>query len=185
MVDPELAASFREARARYDEPVTRALAAAAARTEAAGYCEQTRIEEVVAFARRLGATRLGLAFCVGLRREATAVADILEHAGFEVASACCKLGAMPKEALGLDDAEKIRPGAHESACNPVVQARLLDRAGCQLNIVLGLCVGHDSLFFRHSEAPVTVLAAKDRVLGHNPLAAVYTSRSYYARLRED
>ena len=44
---------------------------------------------------------------------------------------------------------------------------------------MGLCVGHDSLFFRHSEAPVTVLAVKDRVLGHNPLAAVYLADGYY------
>lgn len=32
---------------------------------------------------------------------------------------------------------------------------------------------------RHSVAPVTVLAAKDRVLGHNPLAAVYLADGYY------
>jgi uncharacterized metal-binding protein len=51
--------------------------------------------------------------------------------------------------------------------------------------VVGLCVGHDSLFFRHSVAPVTVLVAKDRVTGHNPVAALYTSHSYYRRLREN
>jgi len=28
-----------------------------------------------------------------------------------------------------------------------------------------------------------VLAVKDRVLGHNPLAALYTSGTYYNRLR--
>ena len=49
----------------------------------------------------------------------------------------------------------------------------------QLNILLGLCVGHDSLFIKYSEAPVTVFAVKDRVLGHNPIAAIYTANSYY------
>jgi uncharacterized metal-binding protein len=49
---------------------------------------------------------------------------------------------------------------------------------------VGLCVGHDSLFFRHSEAPVTVLVAKDRVLAHNPAAGLYLSSSYYRRLLE-
>ena len=29
------------------------------------------------------------------------------------------------------------------------------------------------------EAPVTVSAAKDRVLGHNPMAAIYLADSYY------
>jgi len=64
-------------------------------------------------------------------------------------------------------------------CNPIGQARRLEKAETQLNVMLGLCVGHDSLFLRHSHAPVTVLAVKDRVLGHNPLAAVYTADGYY------
>jgi uncharacterized metal-binding protein len=51
-------------------------------------------------------------------------------------------------------------------------------------VLIGLCVGHDSLFFKHSQAPVTVLVAKDRVLGHNPVAALYTSHSYYQRLKD-
>jgi uncharacterized metal-binding protein len=53
-----------------------------------------------------------------------------------------------------------------------------------LDYLIGLCVGHDSLFFKHSDAPVTVLVAKDRVLGHNPVAALYTSHSYYRRLKD-
>ena len=67
-------------------------------------------------------------------------------------------------------------------CNPVAQARLLNASATGLNVVLGVCVGHDALFFQHSDAPCTVLAVKDRVTGHNPLAAVYTMESYYARL---
>jgi len=54
----------------------------------------------------------------------------------------------------------------------------------ELNVLVGLCVGRDSLFFRYSEAPVTVLMVKDRVTGHNPAAALYTSESYYRRLRK-
>ena len=78
---------------------------------------------------------------------------------------------MAKEEIGLEDGEKIRPGGYEAMCNPVGQAVLLNDSGCEFNIVLGLCVGHDSLFFRHSEGPVTVLVAKDRVLAHNPIGA--------------
>jgi len=58
-------------------------------------------------------------------------------------------------------------------CNPIAQAQILNEQLTDFNIVVGLCVGHDSLFFKHSEAPVTVLVAKDRVLGHNPAAALY------------
>jgi uncharacterized metal-binding protein len=171
-----------EARLAYDDPQTLALAQAAARTEAAGYCKEPRVEETMSFARRLGVDRLGIANCVGLMREARTLQEILESNGFEVFSVCCKAGSIPKEDIGLADEEKIRPGQFEALCNPIGQAKVLNEAGTGLNVVVGLCVGHDSLFFQHSRAPVTVLVAKDRVTGHNPAAALYTSHSYYKRL---
>lgn len=174
-----------EVRAAYqDNEELRRLAAAAARTEAAGYCKDTRIEEIIAFARRIGASHLGQACCIGLRREAHLAQTIFEAAGLRVSTVICKAGSIPKEAIGLGNQEKIRPGQFEALCNPVAQARLLGEAGTELNVVIGLCVGHDSLFFAHSTAPTTVLVAKDRVLGHNPVAALYTSGTYYRRLRE-
>lgn len=179
------AQALTEARAAYSGQKTRELAQAAARTEAAGYCEETRVEEVMSFARRLGVSRLGIASCIGLIREARLLHEILEANGYEVFSVCCKVGSIPKEEIGLTDDEKIRPGRFEALCNPIGQAKLLNDAGTGLNVVVGLCVGHDSLFFRHSEAPVTVLVAKDRVTGHNPAAALYTSHSYYRPLRGD
>jgi len=172
-----------EAREAYEDQKMRELAQAAARTEAAGYCEEPRVEEIMNFARRMGVNRLGIASCVGLLREARLLQEILEANGFEVYSVCCKAGSIPKEEIGLADEEKIRPGQFEALCNPIGQAKLLNEAGTGLNVVVGLCVGHDSLFFRHSKAPVTVLVAKDRVTGHNPAAALYTSHSYYRRLR--
>jgi uncharacterized metal-binding protein len=173
-----------EAREVYDDETVRAFAAEAARTEAAGYCRETRVEEIMNFARRLGASHLGLAFCVGLQREAALAQKIFEAGGFRVSSVCCKAGAVAKEEIGLRDGEKIRPGQFEALCNPIGQAHLLADAGTELNVALGLCVGHDSLFFQHSAAPVTVLVAKDRVTGHNPAAVLYTSNSYYKRLLE-
>jgi uncharacterized metal-binding protein len=161
----------------------REFALAAARTEAAGYCKEPRVEEIMNFARRIGAQHLGIVSCIGLIREARLLQEILEANGFKVDSLCCKVGSIDKEKIGLKDEEKIHPGQYESLCNPVGQAMLLNKAGTELNIVVGLCVGHDSLFFKHSEAPVTVLVAKDRVTGHNPVATLYTSHSYYKRLR--
>lgn len=154
-----------------------------ARTEAAGYGRATRVEEIMDFARRIGARKLGIAHCIGLMEEAKIAQQIFTSHGFEVCSVCCKVGSIPKEKVGLAEEEKIRPGQYEPVCNPVAQAALLAEAGTQLNVVIGLCVGHDSLFFMHSKAPVTVLVAKDRVLGHNPVAALYTAHSYYSRLK--
>jgi len=172
-------------RAYLEREDLRHLAIESARTEAAGYCRSTRVEEIMDFARRIGARRLGIAHCVGLMQEAKAARDIFAAGGFEVYTVCCKAGSIDKEKIGLRDDEKVRPGQYEAMCSPVGQAALLHKAGTQLNVVIGLCVGHDSLFFMHSKAPATVLVAKDRVLGHNPVAALYTSHSYYRRLTEE
>lgn len=163
----------------YQDELTAKLAYQSALVEAGGYCEKTRLEETIDFAQRCGFKRLGLAFCLGLAKEAAVVSKVLEHNGFEVQSVICKNGSTPKEFLGIEECQKIRPGTYEPMCNPVGQAELLNEAETELNIVMGLCVGHDSLFIKYSKAPVTVFAVKDRVLAHNPLGAVYLSEGFY------
>jgi uncharacterized metal-binding protein len=142
-----------------------------------------RIMETLEFARKMNYKRLGFVFCIGLWKEAKVVEKLLSSAGFEVASALCKLGRTPKETLGVRDDQKIRVGCFESMCNPIAQAFVLNAEHTEFNIVMGLCVGHDSLFLKYSDAPCTVLAAKDRLLGHNPLAAIYTIDTYYRSLQ--
>jgi len=142
-----------------------------------------RIEETIQFAHKNAFKRLGLAFCVGLAGEARMVSGILEGKGFEVISVCCKAGAIPKERIGIRPEEKILgPDRYESMCNPITQAEILNSEDVDFAILIGLCVGHDTLFIKYCKVPMTVLAVKDRVTGHNPLAAVYLSQSYYARL---
>jgi len=167
----------------------------ASRQEAAGYARlphapavpspiKSRVEEIMEFSRRMGYERLGVAFCVGVKDEAETLVSILENRGFQVVSVCCKCGMVAKETLGIRQEEQIHPEHEfEAMCHPIAQAQILNDARTDFNILLCLCVGHDSLFLRHSSAMCTVLAAKDRLLGHNPLAALYLSRSYYRRLR--
>ena len=136
----------------------------------------TRVEEIMEFARRLGAKRIGIATCIGLLTEARTAARIFRRAGFEVYGVACKVGAQPKTAVGIPEAcEKVG----KNMCNPILQAKLLNRAKTDLNVVIGLCVGHDSLFYKYAEALTTTLVTKDRVLGHNPAAALYQADSYY------
>jgi len=143
---------------------------------------KTRIQEICEFAARMNYKRLGLVFCSGLIREAATVARILEEQGFKVVSAICKVGRIDKNEIGVTDDEKIQINKSESMCNPVIQARLLNDAKTEFNIALGLCVGHDAIFFKYAQAPTTVLAAKDRVTLHNPLAPIYADRSYYRKV---
>jgi uncharacterized metal-binding protein len=144
---------------------------------------KTRMVEICEFAEKMDYQRLGLAFCIGLAKEAGIVEQILVDRGFKVVSVLCKAGRTPKEMIGIKDKDKIYRGTDEAMCNPIFQAKLLNHSKTDFNIVLGLCVGHDSLFFQNSQAPATVLAVKDRVTGHNPLAAIYLSDSYYRKIR--
>ncbi|UCG65761.1 MAG: DUF1847 domain-containing protein [Deltaproteobacteria bacterium] len=109
--------------------------------------------------------------------------EILEIHGFEVVSALCKAGRTSKSKIGVKDEEQILQGTDEAICNPIYQAKLLNKAETEFNILLGLCVDHDSLFFKYTAAPATVFAVKDRVTGHNPLAAIYLSESYYKKIK--
>lgn len=161
------------------------LARAAAEVEGRFYGRISRCEEIVAFAHRIGARRIGIATCFGLIEETRAFAKILRLSGLDPVTVLCKVGSVDKCEIGVPDEVKIRPGTFEAACNPILQARTLNAEKTELNVIMGLCVGHDALFTRHSEAPVTTLIVKDRLLGHNPVAALYTLHSYSRRILDE
>lgn len=140
------------------------------------YMKKTRLEELIIYADRMNYKRLGIAFCIGLEKEARIIHNILSK-HFEVRSVCCKVCGIDKSEFKLERLHKDMD--KETICNPLGQARILNENKTDLNIILGLCIGHDTLFSKHSEAPVTTLAVKDRVLGHNPLAAIYSN--YYLK----
>jgi uncharacterized metal-binding protein len=145
-----------------------------------------RILELIQFSRKCGYKKLGLVFCGGLGKEARILTEILENNGFEVVSVRCKIGAIPKERIGIKPEEKIAGSdKYESMCNPIVQAEVLNEENVDLAVLLGLCIGHDTLFIKYCRVPITVIAVKDRVTGHNPLAALYLSDSYYGRLKTE
>jgi uncharacterized metal-binding protein len=178
-VDPDTQAL---ARTLYDDPETRRISRESALVESQGYCKWTRVEEIVQFAKRMGYRKIGIANCISFVDHACVLSGILESHGFEVVSIACKTANIPKEEMGIADHEKVRPGQFEALCNPVCQAEMLNEHGCELNVVMGLCVGHDSLFFKHAKGLTTVLVTKDRVLGHNPVAALQLADSYYSRV---
>lgn len=103
---------------------------------------------------------------------------ILRHHGFEVYGIACKIGAQPKTSVGIRE-ECCAVGMN--MCNPILQAKLLNEAKTDLNIVMGLCVGHDSLFYKYAVGLTTTMVVKDRVTGHNPAAAIYNAESYYQK----
>ena len=141
-----------------------------------------RVQEICELAKKMGYKKLGVAFCGGLASEARVLFDILKAHGFDIVSVSCKTGCTDKTDIGVEESAKTKAGSHESMCSPIAQAVLLNEEKTDFNIMVGLCVGHDSLFLKYSEAFTTVLVAKDRVLAHNPVGALYTTGSYFARL---
>ena len=117
--------------------------------ETEGYRVWPRVRELVEFSKRLELKKLGIAFCAGLREETTQLAKILESHGFELSTVACSVNG---------------------GCNPVGQALTLNQQETELNIIMGLCMGHDVLFTKFCEAPVTTLVVKDRAMCHNPVA---------------
>jgi uncharacterized metal-binding protein len=153
----------------YLEPDIAKVHLATARVLKRGDFQWTRVQECIEFALELGATRVGLAVCIACIREGRAMANLLEAAGLEVVTVGCMIGAVKPQDTGVP--EELITGLG-IACNPIAQAKIMNEEGTQLNFIYGLCVGHDTLFIQHSEAPVTFISAKDVVTGDNPSAAL-------------
>jgi len=142
----------------------------AAEVESEGYIKIPRLEEIILFAEKMGFSKLGMAFCSGFQYEAEIIANILEKR-FEIHSVICKNCAIPKDDYGL---KKVNSDKDESACNPIGQAKVLEQCGTEMNIAVGLCVGHDMLFNKYSHTLTTTFIVKDRLLAHNPIGVVYS-----------
>lgn len=163
----------------YTKPENQQFYVESSMLEADGYGNWTRIYEIIMFAQRMGYKKLGVAFCTGLKSEGKTACQIFRKHGFEVVSVICKAGGIPKDQIGIPKDRQVQNLEIDVMCNPIAQAKLLNEQNTDFNIVIGLCVGHDSLFYKYSEAPVTTLVTKDRVLANNPAGALYCANSYY------
>ena len=168
-----------------DEELGR-LARTSAEIEGEFYGRLTRVEETIELIERMGYKKIGIASCVGLMNETRIFTKILKAHKIDCYTVGCKIGAVDKTEIGVPEEKKLNHGCgHESMCNPIMQAKVLEQQGTDFKIVIGLCVGHDTLFLRHTHAPTTVMIVKDRVLAHNPAAALYTANTMYSRFQKE
>lgn len=177
---------------QYSDPNDHKMMTAASRTIVKGITNSlTRIEDVINFAKEMEYEKLGIATCLALISESRILTEILEIRGFEVKSICCKAGSNFDEDVGLQGVDfksinKLMVNMDQQTsvplCNPIGQAFLLNDANTDLNILLGLCTGHDALFIKYSEAPVTPLIVKDRRTLNNPAAAIYGTNHFFKGL---
>lgn len=180
-VDNELLAQTKEI--YLNDEIDKRLALVAASVEGDFYGKYTRVQETIEFIKRYDAKKVGIATCVGLLNEASIFASLLKKNGIEYYAVGCKIGAIEKSEIGIPKEHTLTKGEkYESMCNPIMQAAVLNKQKTDFNVLIGLCVGHDSLFLKHVEAPTTVLIVKDRVTGHNPAVPLYTCNSIYSKI---
>lgn len=126
--------------------------------------QSNRIEIIRTFAQKTGYQRIGIANCITFGNETAILREFLLK-DFEVFCVDCKFGNLKEQDLFGGTSRRI-------LCNPAGQAEYLNQKGTDLNLSIGLCVGHDMIFNMVSEAPVTTLFSKDFTNGHNPAKAI-------------
>jgi uncharacterized metal-binding protein len=144
----------------YDSPAVEIMRTAADAFER----NANRVQEIKNFARKAGIKRIGIAHCVAVMKEADAVKAYLSDE-FEVFSIDCKYGKIAKQQM-------FEGGGSSILCNPAGQAEYLKENKTEINLLMGLCVGHDMIFNQKSAVPVTTLLVKDRVNKHNTLESI-------------
>jgi uncharacterized metal-binding protein len=130
-----------------------------------------RLSELVYFAIEMNYKKVGIAYCIDLSEPANIVSHALRRF-FDVFPVCCKIGGKKVSDTTLTNNIKV-------ACNPKGQANILNKAGVDFNILIGLCIGTDCIFTESSNAPVSTLFVKDKSLANNPIGAVYSD--YYLK----
>ena len=111
-----------------EDPEQGNIARVSAGIEGEFYGRLTRVEETIEFIRRMGYQKIGIASCVGLMPETRIFTKILKALGIEYYTVGCKLGAVDKTVIGIPNEKKLNGGCgHESMCNPILQAKELDR----------------------------------------------------------
>lgn len=120
-----------------------------------------RVDEIIAYSKKSGIKRIGIAYCTAFNKETAQLENIMIAEGFIVEKVNCKLGRIPFNQL-IPDYKGI-------SCNPAGQADYLASKKTELNIMMGLCLGHDMIFNSKSKAPVTPLIVKDRKLKHQTI----------------
>ena len=119
------------------------------------------LQELINFAKESGYTKIGIANCKALQPYADKLKQILENAQFEVYAINCKDSCL--------NGNCICEEMNGPCCDPISQAKYLNESNTQLNINVGLCLGHGIIFAKHSHAPVTTFIIKDFASDHNPI----------------
>ena len=122
---------------------------------------KSRLQELINFIKNSNFKKIGIANCLSMQKFANKLFDILLENGFEVFSVNCKNSKLVNKDL-FNEGENL-------LCDPLSQAKYLNSNNTDLNINVGLCLGHGLLFNKYSKAPVTTIVVKDFLTSHKSI----------------
>lgn len=122
---------------------------------------KSRLQELINFAKESTFKKIGVANCKAVQNYADTLIKLLTNEGFEVYSINCKDSGL--------DGSSLCDEMSGPCCDPLSQAKYLNSKNTELNINIGLCLGHGIIFSKHSIAPVTTFLVKDFATDHNPI----------------
>jgi len=111
-----------------------------------------RVDEIIAYCHEAGIKRIGIVNGISIEKQVKHLQNVLTSRGFKVDKAHCMLGKVKFD--------ELVPGYKGTTCNPAGQADYLAEKDTQLNIMMGLWLGHDMVFNSKSNVPVTPLVLK-------------------------
>lgn len=120
---------------------------------------RSRLQELINFAKNSNFKKIGIANCLSMQKYADKLKEILTENGFEVVAINCKNS-------GLQNSDLFGEEAKGPSCDPLSQADYLNSQNTDLNINVGLCLGHGILFDKHSKVPTTTFVVKDFATDH-------------------
>jgi uncharacterized metal-binding protein len=126
----------------------------------------SRLKETIAFIKRIGYKKVGLAYCYGMEKEANQLKEMFRREGIKLRTVSCTVGGINQDEINISSyTEKV-------SCNPLGQARELNNEEVDFVIIMGICLGHDILLQRNLKSDFTTLVVKDRVFANAPLKAL-------------
>jgi uncharacterized metal-binding protein len=122
---------------------------------------KSRLQELINFINESNFKKIGIANCLSMQSFADKLIEILIKNKFEVFSINCKDSKLTNKDL-FNEGENF-------LCDPISQANYLNSKNTDLNINVGLCLGHGLLFNKYSKAPVTTFIVKDFATSHKSI----------------
>lgn len=123
----------------------------------------TRLDEIVEYCHLRGYTKIGVAYCYSMEKDALLLRNYLKQNNLKPAMISCTVDGIKESQIDTKKTNNV------VSCNPLGQANILNSSGVEFTILMGLCLGHDILLQKNLNMDFTTFVVKDRVLNHNPL----------------